>query len=356
MSLAIASLSLVLAASQDPVADGADAAQVDALVAKAMARPEAAALSVAVARGDTLVYSQAHGLAEREFGAVADEQTLFRIGSITKQFTAAAIVKLAEAGALGLDDPLVEHLGDYPATAELTLRHLLTHTGGVPSYTGLGAPWELGKARELADEELVALWKDLPLEFAPGERWNYSNSGYYLLGMVVAEVSGKAYAQYLQETFFTPLGLERTRYDSNAEVIPNRAQGYAFEGGRHLNDGLLAMSQPGAAGALLSTASDLVRWQQALVSGRLVSAESYAEMTLPYMLADGREADYGMGLQLQILAGQRCVWHGGGIDGFNSVLLYWPDAELHVAVISSSERLRADALGLELGTALLGAK
>jgi CubicO group peptidase (beta-lactamase class C family) len=139
-------------------------------------------------------------------------------------------------------------------------------------------------------------------------------------------------------------------------VIPNRAQGYAFEGGRHLNDGLLAMSQPGAAGALLSTASDLVRWQQAFVSGRLVSAESYAEMTLPYMLADGRETDYGMGLQLQTLAGQRCVWHGGGIDGFNSVLLYWPDAELHVAVISSSERLRADALGLELGTALLGAK
>jgi D-alanyl-D-alanine carboxypeptidase len=353
MTLATTVLPLLFLAPHDTAAE---VALVETLVAEAMKRPEAAALSVAVARGDELVYSKGHGKAELEFGALADERTLFRIGSITKQYTAAAIVKLAEEGKLAIDDPLVEHLGDYPASEELTLRHLLTHTGGVPSYTGLGPPWEAHRSHELADEELVALFKDLPLEFAPGERWNYSNSGYYLLGMVVAEVSGKPYARSLEETFFTPLGLERTRYDSNSDVIPNRAQGYAFEGGRHHNDGLIGMSQPGAAGALLSTAGDLVRWQQALVSGRVVSGESYAEMTLSYMLTDGRETNYGMGLQLDTLAGQRCVWHGGGIDGFNSVLLYWPDAELHVAVISSSERLRADALGLEIGAALLGAK
>jgi len=332
----------------------AEAARVEAIVQRTMRQPGAVAVSVAVARGAEMLYEKATGFADLEFAISADEQTLFRIGSVTKQFTAAAILKLAERDKLSLDDPLTQFLPDYPTHGqEITLRHLLTHTSGVPSYTDLGPKWQVSIARELPHDELVALWKDLPLEFAPGEKWKYSNSGYYLLGMVIEKVSGQDYATFLRETFFDPLKLTRTRYDSNRDVILNRAQGYAFEKDTFFNDDLLGMSQPGAAGALVSTAGDLVRWQQALVGGRAVSAASYEEMTLPFLLASGRETSYGLGLQLDTQAGQRCVWHGGGINGFNSVLMYFPDASLHVAVISNSERLRADALGLALAEDLL---
>ena len=334
-----------------------DAARADAIVQKAMQSEGAVGVSVAVMRGDEMVYSKAHGFADLEFAVRADEGTMFRIGSVTKQFTAAAILELAERGKLAVDDPLTKFLPDYPTHGEeITLRHLLTHTSGVHSYTSLGREWELVQARELSDAELVALWQDLPLDFAPGERWDYSNSGYYLLGMVIATVSGQSYADFLRETFFEPLKMTRTRYDSNGEVIPNRAQGYGFEDGRFWNDRLLGMSQPGAAGGLISTASDLVRWQRALVTGRVVTPESYLEMTTPFMLNSGRETGYGMGLQLDTQAGEECVWHGGGIPGFNSVLLYFPGAELAVSVLSNSQGLRADALGLELAAALLATK
>ena len=334
-----------------------DAARVDAIVQEALGGEGAVGISVAVMRGDETVYAKAHGLAELEFAARADAETLFRIGSITKQFTAAAILKLSERGELSVDDPLTRFLPDYPTHGrEITLRHLLTHTSGVHCYTELGREWELVQARELSDAELVALWKDRPLDFAPGERWSYSNSGYYLLGMVIAKVTGRSYAEFLRETFFEPLELTRTRYDSNGEVIPNRAQGYGFGDGALWNDRLLGMSQPGAAGGLISTAGDLVRWQRALVTGRVVTPESYLEMTTPYMLASGRETGYGMGLQLDTRAGEECVWHGGAIPGFNSVLLYFPGAELAVAVLSNSQGLRADALGLQLAEALLAAK
>lgn len=353
-ALACASLLLTPTVPQDTLQ--ADAARIDAIVEERMRTPGAVGISVAVAREAQLFYEEAHGFADLEFAVNADQATMFRIGSVTKQFTAAAIVKLAERGKLAIDDPLTKFLPDYPTHGhEITLRHLLTHTSGVPSYTGLGPVWERTKALELLDDELVALWKDRALDFAPGERWSYSNSGYYLLGMVIAKVSGTSYADFLSQTFFDPLALTRTRYDSNAKLLLNRAQGYAYRDGEFLNDELLGMSQPGAAGALLSTAGDLVRWQQALVAGRVVKPESYEEMTLPYMLASGRETDYGFGLQLDQQAGSRCIWHGGGINGFNSVLLYFPDEKLHVAVISNSEVLRADALGLTIAKDLLSA-
>lgn len=355
--LGIAILSLLARAPQATAPVEADVARIETLVQRHMRQPGAVGLSVAVARGNEMLYERAQGFADLEFAVNADPETMFRIGSVTKQFTAAAVMLLAERGKLAIDDPLTKFLPEYPTHGhEITLRHLLTHTSGIPNYTDLGARWELDKARERPDEELVALWKDLPLEFEPGARWNYSNSGYYLLGMVVTKVSGMPWADFLRESFFDPLKLTRTRQDSNSELLLNRAQGYAFEDGRFFNDGLLGLSQPGAAGALVSTAGDLVRWQQALVAGRAVSAASYEEMILPFLLASGSETKYGMGLQLDQQGGHRRIWHGGGIDGFNSVLMFFPDDGLHVAVISNSERLRADALGLVLAEALLGTK
>jgi CubicO group peptidase (beta-lactamase class C family) len=346
---------LLLALAPLPQADRAgEAARIDERVQAAMRAPGAVGISVAVARGDELLYARAYGFADLEFAVPADEETLFRIGSVTKTFTAAAVLKLAERGKLALDEPLTRYLPDYPTHGhEITLRHLLTHTSGIPNYTDLGERWEPLQARELADEELLALWTDLELDFPPGTRWSYSNSGYYLLGMVVARVSGKSYPEFLRDVFLDPLKLARTRYDSNREVLLNRAQGYAYADGRFLNDLPLGMSQPGAAGGLVSTASDLVRWQQALVAGRAVEPASFEEMTLPFLLADGRETSYGLGLARREIAGHACLGHDGGIHGFNSTLIYCPEAALHVAVLSNSEALRAEALGTEIVKLLL---
>jgi CubicO group peptidase (beta-lactamase class C family) len=332
-----------------------DAELIDGLVQRALSSPGGVAMSVAVARGSELVYERTHGPADLELGVAANERTLFRIGSITKQFTAAAILVLAERGKLSVDDPLTRFLPDYPTHGhEITLRHLLTHTAGVQNYTDMGPRWENVRTHALSDAEMVALWKDLPLEFAPGERWRYSNSGYYLLGLVIEKASGQSYADFLRTTLFEPLGLERTRYDSSHEIVPNRAQGYALGEDGLENDAYLDMRQPGAAGGLLSTAGELVRWQLALVQGRAVSKASYEEMTLPYILTSGRETSYGLGLQLDTQAGRPCVRHGGAINGFNSALLYFPGEQLSIATISSSELVRADALALSMAEGLLG--
>jgi D-alanyl-D-alanine carboxypeptidase len=333
---------------------GTDAARIEAIVQRHMQLPGAVGLSVALARGDEVVYSRAFGLANLEFPAPVDGETMFRIASTTKQFTAAAILRLAERGKLGLDDPLMGFLPDFPTHGQdITLRHLLTHTSGIPNVTDLGRKWSDLAARELSHEEMLALWKDLPLDFVPGERWKYSNSGYYLLGMVIETVSGQSYGDFLRAEFFEPLKMTRTRLDSNAELIQDRAQGYASANGVFRNDRLIGMSQPFSSGALLSTAGDLVRWQTALVGGRALKPESYEEMKLPFLLADGSETSYGLGLFLSPVAGHPCVWHSGDIFGFNSALAYFPEGKLSIAALSNSEKLSTESLVEELAKALL---
>jgi len=330
-----------------------ESARIDAIVQEHMRAPGAVGLSVAVARGDELVYSRAYGFACLEYPVNADEETLFRIASVTKQFTAAAILKLAERGRVALDDPLTKYLPEYPTHGqEITLRHLLTHTSGIPNVTDLGKTWSDVAERELDHGAMVALWKDRPLDFTPGVRWKYSNSGYYLLGMVIEKISGRSYPEFLRAEFFEPLKMSRTRYDSNSELIPNRAQGYRFDDGVFRNDRVIGTSQPFSAGGLLSTASDLVRWEAALVSGRIVGPAFYEEMTLPFLLADGRETDYGMGLFLDPVADHPCVHHGGDLFGFNSVLAYFPEEKLTIAALSNSEKLSTEALLEELARAL----
>ena len=329
-------------------------AEIERLIAEALQNPGAVGLSVAVAVGDEFLLAGGYGLAEAEHGVEADVDTLFRIGSITKQFTAAAILRQVEAGQLELEEPLTSYLPEYPDSGdEVTLLHLLTHTSGIPSYTNLGPAWSRTVPLELPHAELLAMFQDAPLEFEPGSEYRYNNSGYYLLGMVLERQSDKSYGDHLAGTFFQPLGLARTRLGSNRDLIKNRAQGYSLIEGQLANDGLIGMSQPGAAGALLSTARELILWQRALLGGKVVSEEFYELMTTPFMLHDGRETGYGMGLQLSKLKGHPEVGHGGGINGFNSMLSYYPDQDLSVAVISNSEGYSAGQLAATISRALL---
>ncbi|MFT5050349.1 MAG: D-alanyl-D-alanine carboxypeptidase [Chlamydiales bacterium] len=357
--LNLAPLLLALAA---PLSNAADptpehealAQRVDAVVVAAMADPAAVGLSVSVALGDEIILTRGYGLAEVEHDVRADGDTTFRIGSITKQFTAAAVMRLFEQEMLHVDEDMCVYLPDYPAAEEVvTIRNLLTHTSGIPSYTDLGPVFWENMAIHMTHEELLATFVDLPLSFPPGQRWAYNNSGYYLLGMVIESISGKTYAEYLQAELFEPLGLESMRYGSNSALIKNRAQGYRMSEGELHNDELLSMNPPGAAGALLACAGDLVRWQLALVSGKVVSEESYIEMTTPFMLTDMTETNYGMGLQLGERSGRTLVSHGGGISGFNSFLAHLPQEGLSVAVISNCEDFSAQGVANDILTAAL---
>jgi len=331
------------------------AAKVDALVAERLAKPDAVGFSVGIAQQGKVLLAKGYGLAEAEFQTPATAATRFRIGSISKQFTAALVMRLVEQKKVALGDGLEKYVPDFPLQGKkVTVHQLLNHSSGIPSYTDVGPAWEKLNALEMSHTELLAFVAGKPFDFEPGADWRYSNTGYYLLGVLLEKVHGKPYAQIVQEELAVPLALANTRYDSNSEIVANRAQGYTMRGGARANDDPLGMSQPGAAGGLLSTGEDLVLWSIALAGGKFVAAESYAQMTAPLVLASGRDTRYGFGLVRGDFAGQPSIHHGGGINGFNSMLLHLEKQDLHVAVISNCERASSDKLAKAIVQAVLG--
>lgn len=330
-------------------------AKVDAIAREYLAKPGGVGLSIAVAEKGKVLLAKGYGIADAEFDVLAGSATLFRIGSVTKQFTAALILRFVEQGKLTLDDPLSKFVPSFPLQGRtVTIRQLLNHTSGIKSYTDIGEPWHKVWPLELSHDELLALVKDAPFDFEPGTDFRYSNTGYYLLGMVIEKVAGKSYGEALQTEICVPLGLTRTRYDSNSELIKDRAQGYTLEKGELVNDQPIGMSQPGAAGAILSTGEDLVRWQMALTSGRVVKPESFAQMTKSTVLPNGRDTKYGFGLASDEFVGHARVAHGGGIFGFNSMLLWIRDADVHVAVVSNGEPVSSSKIAEAITYAALG--
>ncbi len=310
--------------------------RIDGLAEAALADGPVAAISIGVKRGDDLLMAKGYGLADVENDVPATAETVYRIGSITKQFTAASIMQLVEAGQIGLDDPMTRFLPDYPMQGhEVTIRHLLTHTSGIRSYTGMPS-WRPSMMQDLTDDELLAIFSAEAFDFAPGERHLYNNSGFYLLGVIIGMAGDERYADYLDTHFFGPLGLPRSSYCDERRIIRGRAEGYDAVDGELLNDLYLSMNQPGAAGALCSTVLDLLSWTSALRTGDVVSAESYRQMTTSATLNDGSSTGYGFGLGIGSLLGHASVSHGGGINGFNTMLAHYPKADLDIVVLSNT--------------------
>ncbi len=353
IALVFAALATSTALAQERISQQALEDFIDSAATAAL-EEGAVGLSIAVSFDDHVVFDEAFGLAEVEHGVKSDRDTSFRIGSITKQFTAALVMKQVEAGKISLDAPIGEYY-DFPTGEHtVTVRHLLTHTSGIQSYTNLGPEWFKTIPLELTHQQLLDMVDDKPFEFPPGTAYNYNNTGYYLLGVILEEVTGKTYPELIKEEIAEPLGLDRTRYGSNRDIIKNRAQGYSKFNSKLANDGLIGMSQPGAAGALLSTAGDLVRWQEALAGGKVVSPASYALMTTPYETSDGESTGYGFGLGIGDADGLVAVRHGGGINGFNSMLTHFPATDVTIAVISNSETYAASDLATQIGRRIHG--
>jgi CubicO group peptidase (beta-lactamase class C family) len=314
-----------------------------------------AGLSVAVALGPETVLVDGFGFADLEHMAPASADTLYRIGSLTQQFTAVAILQLVEDGRLSLDDPLSKFFADWPAhAAGVSVRQLLTHTSGIPSYTGFGLQFGDDFCQGLEREDIVALFRDRPLDFEPGTGFSYSASGYYLLGLILEEVSGQGYTDYVIAQLFEPLEMERTVYCYDDALLVGRASGYQEVAGELHNDAPFSMLHPFAAGALCSTAGDLLRWQRGLLDGIPIRRESWELLTAPARLKDGTELPFGLGLCIEHLAGHRAISHGGGINGFRSHLAWYADLDLTIVVLANGEDAPVDHLERAIARAALG--
>lgn len=328
--------------------------RVDAAVKEFMAARQVVGTSVGVMKDGRIQLAKGYGFADLENEVPATEHTVYRIGSITKQFTASAIMQLVEQGKLSLDDELTKFVPDYPTKGHrITVDRLLTHTSGIKGYTEMPKFWEQSR-QDLTHEQMIAMFSAEPFEFAPGERYQYNNSAYYLLGVIIEKTSGQSYADYLKQKVFDPLGLAETHYLDEAPIVRHRAAGYEVRQGAVRNDDPLSMKLPYAAGSLGASVLDLMKWQTALVENRLLKTESYARMKTPATLNDGSKTTYGYGLAMGSLEGHRKVAHGGGINGFRSQLAYYPDDRLTVVVLCNTGTANPDLLEARITRLALG--
>ena len=303
-----------------------------------LTRTNNAGLAALVAQDGKILFEKAYGLADRRQEVPVTLQTKFRIGSITKQFTAAAILKLQEEGKLKVGDNLSKYLPDFPRGNEVTLRHLLTHTSGIHSYTS--KPDFMEKVtKPIKPEDLIESFKHDPYDFNPGREWRYNNSGFFLLGYLVEKVSGLSYADFLQQNFFTPLGMTNTGVHRSDLPLDHEAHGYSYASGRLDEAVNWDMSHAGGAGAIYSTVEDLYRWNEALFNGKVLSDASLkAALTPVKTLENAQEPStngYGYGLGLSELRGTREVSHGGGLNGFSSFLLRLPGHRFTAVVLAN---------------------
>jgi CubicO group peptidase (beta-lactamase class C family) len=321
----------------------------DALMAAHMRQLRLPGLAVAVVENGRVKTMRHYGVASLELGTPVTSDTVFELGSLSKQFTAVAILMLAEEGKLQLDDSIAEHLaGVPPRWKPITIRHLLTHSSGIEEYLALPG---LPDAAHAVDHESMTrmFFERLKLEFDPGQTWAYSNSGYLLLGNIIESVSGQSYWSFLEERIFTPLGMTATRSSDPRRVIRNRARGYGLEDGVFVNREALSENAY-SAGAIVSTLRDMVTWESALHHGRLLSPESYAEMWRPLRLGSGAPPplNYGFGWVTDLRHVERYVMHSGGTPGFSSAISRNRDSGVTAILLANHGDRLLDHVAMEV--------
>ena len=291
--------------------------------------------AVLVARGDRVLFRGARGLSNTTTRAALTPGGVFQIGSVTKQFAAAGLMKLVEAGKVALDDPLTKYVPRYPNGDAITVRQILNHTSGVTNYTAIPGYMENHIRTDLTTAEMIAVFKDLPPDFPPGTAWNYSNSGYVLVGAVIEAASGEPWHAWLDRSLFKPLGLRHTGYGGNPRLAAMQVDGHTIDDGKVGPARVLSMTQPHAAGALVSTVDDLLRWNRALHEGRVLGPAVYREMTTP--TGKAAERGYGFGIGIGKARSNAALRHNGGIFGFSSSLSYLPGTDITVVVLENDD-------------------
>jgi CubicO group peptidase (beta-lactamase class C family) len=303
--------------------------------------------SILIARGGQVLVSEGYGMADLEHEAPNTPQTKYRLGSVTKQFTAMLVMQLQEKGMLSVDDPLTKYIPDYPNGEKITIHHLLTHTSGIPNFTSF-PDYQETMTLPSPPEKSIERFKDKPLDFEPGEKFSYSNSGYILLGYIIEKATGRSYEDLLRERILQPLGMDDTGYDHTETVLKNRASGYAIGADELINCSYLDMTIPHAAGALYSTVEDLYKWDRALYADKLVGKASLEMMFTPF------KGNYAYGWGVREESGRKIIAHAGGINGFVTMISRYVNDDAVVIVLSNLETVSTGKISHDLAAILFG--
>ena len=316
---------------------------VDDYVKAQMERQHIPGVSIVVIKDQKIVKSEGYGLANIELNVPARPDTVYKIGSVSKQFIAAGIMLLVQDGKISLDDNVGKFLEGTPDTWKpITIRHLLTHTSGIVREAPGFDPLKIQN-----DADVIKTAYPLPLRFAPGEKYEYCNVGYFTLAEIISKVSGKPWPDFLNERVFAPLEMNATRTTNMTELVPNRANGYIWRNGKMQNASIYFALRP--SGALLSTVLDLAKWDAALQNGKLFKQSTLEQMWTPVKLNNGQTHPYGFGWELEPIGSHKKVNHGGSLPGFRAQLARFIDDKLTVVVLTNGDN--ANAGGLAIGVA-----
>ncbi|MBB4109436.1 serine hydrolase domain-containing protein [Pedobacter zeae] len=310
--------------------------QIDSLIMAAMPDLQGPGGAFMVAQKGKVIYQKAFGRANLELGVNLTTESIFQLGSMTKQFTAVAVLLLEQQGKLKVSDYLSKYIPDYPGGDKITIHHLLTHTSGIKDFTKMKTLAGIAQ-KEMTPKMMVDFFKNEPVDFAPGERFDYNNSGYVLLGYLIEQVSGEAYADFIRQHIFAPLGMDHSYYASDRQVIYNRAYGYQKKENGYVNKTAISFSVPFASGALMSTLGDLLKWQNALSQNNLLNAAETTKAFSRYKLNNGEPVNYGYGWHIKELGGLTVRAHGGSIFGFKSMGVYVPGEDIYVVALTNCD-------------------
>jgi D-alanyl-D-alanine carboxypeptidase len=347
--------SLMLLAATDVAAqDLALSVRLDSAIRNHHDGGAGASIAVAIMRGRDTLLLRAYGLADRDAGRRATPHTVYEIGSLTKQITAAAVMKLVEEGKLDLDADIDRYLPDSPLRGRhIAVRNLLNHTSGIHNYTN-DQEWKKHWSEDLTPADVVNFVARDSLDFRPGTKNAYSNTGYTVLGMIIENVSGKPYATFVEEQLFGPLGLRSTRYCASHPSDTLVAKGYTTRNRQPARAEYLSMTIPYAAGAICSSVADFIQWERAFHAGRVVNATSYKRMMTPDTLANGTRLNYGFGMTIGLLGGHPAAMHGGEVNGFASAQIYLPRDSVGVVVFTNDQSATPQIIALDLARLVLG--
>lgn len=324
----------------------------DSLLNKEFKAGEPGAAAIVVQKGE-VIYKKGFGTADMELNVPVQPDMIFRIGSITKQFTAVCILKLASEGKLSLQDDVKKYIPDYGIKEPITIEHLLTHTSGIKSYTNIDTFW-VNMRKDMTPREIIRLTEKDTLEFKPGTKYNYNNTAYVILGYIIEKITGKTYEAYLNQTIFTPLGMNNSYFGDESKIIKNRAKGYKKNENVYFNSDYISMTLPHAAGSIISTVQDLWKWNKALYSNQVIGKEWVEKLTAPYRLANGKSTNYGYGLGISSIQGSKAYDHGGGIPGFLTYGIYMPQEDVFVAVFSNCDCKSPDETATKIAAIAIG--
>lgn len=313
--------------------------------------------AVLIAKKGEVLFEKGYGTANLELNVPIKSEMVFRVGSITKQFTAIAILQLVEKGQIALTDSIQKFIKGFRFKGKtITIENLLTHTSGIRGYEQIDAKIPNAIRVDFSPKMVIDSLAKLSLEFEPSTKYNYSNSNYFLLGYIIEQVSGKSYQQYLNENILVPAGLSSTFYDKQTQIIPNRVSGYSLSDGKYLNADYISMTLVYSAGALVSNVSDLFKWHKALYEGKILKKETFLKAIQPYQLADGKQIDYGYGFFIKKENGVSSVGHGGAIDGFRAIEMYYPEQDIFITLLCNSEQDNFEQLFQSITDIVFGIK